>query len=142
MKVGGSMIIKMTLNESHLTQIIERYFDDGGPFVQMWHNSNEEYKQFKKDLEKLHRYKFCSSEKESFKVHLENIIKQTFINYINSISNNNNWKTERFNSKRILQYKETILKQLEVKLVNLIIDKSFNNKVVYYFDYINKYITV
>ena len=136
------MIIKFTLNNSKYTQIIERYFDYGGPFVITYYNSDKEYKNFLKDVKTLNDFKYFSSEKEEFKKHIVKIIKQNFINYINRINENNIRNMKGFNTKKLLIHKQIILKNINISLVNLIVDKPRNNEVVYYIDFIRKYITV
>lgn len=135
------MIIKMTLHDNYYTQILERYIDDGGPFVQTYHNSESEYKQFRKDVDKFNTFRW-SFNREEFKTGLENTIKQTFSNYLDIIAESKTWRTERFTAEKIKTIRDSILKRFQLKLVNLVVDKSFNMEVVYYFDFINKYITV
>ena len=134
------IIIKYTLGNKCLTQIIESYINAGGAFVSTYHNSIKEYNQFMNNVEKYHRYKYFSSAKEEFKKILQEEIKQTFNNYINVISKSTNWSTESFTSEKIKKYKDYILNNFEVKIVNLIVDKSCNQEIIYYFDYISKYI--
>ena len=136
------MIIKFTLNNSKYTQIIEIYFDYGWPFVITYYNSDKEYKNFLKDVKTLNDFKYFSSEKEEFKKHIVKIIKQNFINYINRINENNIRNIKGFNTKKLLIHKQIILKNINISLVNLIVDKPRNNEVVYYIDFIRKYITV
>lgn len=136
------MIIRFTLGSRFYTQIIERYFDDKGPFVLANHNSKSEYKQFIKDIKQLNNYKFNSSKKEEFKPKLEQTIKQTFINYINNAIESSNWKTEAFSIEKLQRYKEVIFENIDVKIVNLIVDRSKNHEVVFYIDWINNYITL
>lgn len=93
-----------------------------------------------KNVEKYHRYKYFSSAKEEFKNILQEEIKQNFNNYINVISKSTNWSTEAFTSEKVNRYKDYILNNFEVKIVNLIVDKSCGQEVIYYFDYISKYI--
>ncbi|OKZ81288.1 MAG: hypothetical protein BHW07_03155 [Clostridium sp. CAG_433_25_7] len=81
-------------------------------------------------------------EKEEFKKHLEEMIQQNFINYINSIDENSKWATKRYTAKKLQMHKEDILRRITVKLKNLIWDKPKNNEVVYYFDYLREYITL
>ena len=45
------MIIRITLESHKLTQIIEKYFDDGGCFVATNYSSAEDYKEFMKNVE-------------------------------------------------------------------------------------------
>lgn len=134
------IIIKYTLGNKCLTQIIESYINAGGAFVSTYHNSIKEYNQFMNNVEKYYRYKYFSSAKEEFKKILQEEIKQTFNNYINVISKSTNWSTESFTSEKIKKYKDYILNNFEVKILNLIVDKSCNQEVIYYFDYISKYI--
>lgn len=136
------MIIRTTLKSNLYTQILERYFDDGGPFVLKYYSSKKEYDQFKKYVKQFHNYRFGASDKQILKSKLANIIKQNFINYINSIDEKSNWHTERFYPKKIIQYKDFILRNFEIKLVDLIVDTSFNKEVVFYIYQINQYITL
>ena len=136
------MIIRATLKSNIYTQIIEKYFDDGGPFVQTYYNSKHEFEKFKKDVKKLYNYNFGCSEKEMFKPFLATTIYKNFINYINTIEENSNWKTERFSAEEFIRNKKFILKNIDIKLVNLIVDTSFNKEVVFYIHQINKYITL
>ncbi len=93
------MIIEFTLFNNEYTQIIQKYFDEGGPFVSTFYNSEEEYRKFLKDVKELNKFRYSTSEKEEFKKHLEEMIKQNFINYIDSIDENSNWKTKRYSAK-------------------------------------------
>lgn len=136
------MIIRFTLKSSYYTQIIERFFDDKGPFVLANHNSKAEYEQFIKDIKHLNNYKFNSHEKEEFKPKLEKTIKQTFIKYINNITESSNWKTEKFSAEKLIRHKENIFENVDIKLVNLIVDRSKNHEVVFYLDMVNDYITL
>ena len=136
------MIIRATLKSNLYTQIIEKYFDDGGPFVQTYYNSKYVYEKFKKDVKKLYNYHFSSSEKKILKLKLTKVIHKNFINYINAINENTNWKTERFSAEKVIRYKEFILKNIDIRLVNLIVDASFNKEVVFYIHQINQYITL
>lgn len=136
------MIIEMTLFNNDYTQIIQKYFDEGGPFVSTFYNSEAEYRKFLKDVKDLNKFRYSTSEKEEFKKHLEEMIKQNFINYINNIDENSNWKTKRYSAKKLQMHKEDIFRRITVKLKNLIWDKPKNNEVVYYFDYLREYITL
>lgn len=136
------MIIRFTLKYALYSQIIERYFDDGGPFVLTNYNSKAEYEQFLKDVKQLNNYKFCSIEKEDFKHKLQETIKQTFINYINNITESSSWKTEAFSAEKLQIHKENIFNNIDIKVVNLITDRSKNHQVVFYIDWINNYITL
>ena len=94
------MIIAVTLFNNDYTQIIQKYFDEGGPFVSTFYNSETEYRKFLKDVKELNKFRYSSSEKEEFKKHLEEMIKQNFINYINSIDENSKWATKRYTAKK------------------------------------------
>lgn len=136
------MIIRATLKTNLYTQIIERYFDDGGPFVLEYFNSKMKYEEFKKCIKKLNKFQLCSKEKEIFKINMEETIKENFFNYIDKINENSNWKTERFEPKDIIKYKRFICRNFEVKIVNVITDTYRNNEVVFYIDFIKQYITL
>ena len=136
------MIIAVTLFNNDYTQIIQKYFDEGGPFVSTFYNAETEYRKFLKDVKELNKFRYSTSEKEEFKKHLEEMIKQNFINYINSIDENSKWATKRYTAKKLQMHKEDILRRITVKLKNLIWDKPKNNEIVYYFDYLREYITL
>lgn len=136
------MIIRFTLKTNLYTQIIEKYFDDGGPFIATYHNSQKEYKQFKKDVKTLNNGNLRVEEKRNIQDKLTEVIKQNFMNYINSIDMNSNWKTSRFDAQRINTYKDFIFRNFEVKIVNLIVDSFYKHEVVFYIDRINDYITL
>lgn len=135
------MIIEMTLFNNDYTQIIQKYFDEGGPFVSTFYNAETEYRKFLKNVKELNKFRYSTTEKEEFKKHLEEMIKQNFINYINSIDENCKWKTKRYTAKKLQLHKEDIFNRITVKLKNLIWDRPKNNEVVYYFDYLREYIT-
>lgn len=136
------MIIRISLRDNKKTQIIEKYFDDGGPFVVANHNSEEEYEQFKKDLKSFYNYFNRCPERDKLKEKITQTIRGNFINYINNITIDSNWKTEMFNPNDIINNKESILGRLEVRMMTAFLDESKNNEVVYYFDSNRKYITM
>lgn len=136
------MIIRATLKTDLYTQILERYFDDGGPFVLKYHESKKEYEKFNKCVKKLYNYSFRSPDKQTLKTKLEELIRQNFMNYINSINEKSNWQTERFSPRMIIKYKDFIFRNFEAKLVDLIVDSSYNKEVVFYIHQINQYITL
>ncbi len=113
-----------------------------GPFVITWHDSVKEYEQFKKNIKKFNNYRYHSEDRENLKPIVEETIKRNFANYINGISERDKWRVDMYNTKWILANKDKLLKQFRVKLVNLIMDKSFNKTNVYYIDLFNDYITV
>lgn len=136
------MIIRATLKTNLYTQILERYFDDGGPFVLKYYNSKKEYEQFNKYVKQFYNYRFGATDKQILKTKLADIIRKNFINYINAIKENSNWSTERFYPKKIIQYKDFIIRNFEIRLVDIIVDTSFNKEVIYYIHQINQYITL
>lgn len=136
------IIIKYTLEDNYYTQIIEKYIEEGSAFVSTYHNSEEEYKQFLKDVEECNRCKFASDEKEILKIKIQNVIEQNFRNYINKVCRNKNWHTASYTTSYIQKHKKIFINNFQAKIVNLIVDKSFNNEVVYYFEDIRKYITI
>ena len=133
------MIIRITLESHKLTQIIEKYFDDGGCFVVTNYSSAEDYKEFMKNVESYNRYSM-SPQRTKLKEKLEEDIKQNFINYINNI--NSNWKTELFDYQKIIPYNDIIFRNIDVSLRDLIFDRSWNREVVFYFCSINKYLVL
>lgn len=136
------MIIRATLKTNLYTQILERYFDDGRPFVLKYYNSKKEYEQFNKYVKQFYNYRFVAKYNQILKTKLADIIRKNFTNYINSIKEKSNWNTERFYPQKIIQYKNFILRNFEIKLVDLIMDTSFNKEVVFYIYQINQYITL
>ena len=133
------MIIRITLESHKLTPIIEKYFDDGGCFVATNYTSAEDYKKFMKNVEIYNRYSM-SPQRTKLKEKIEEDIRQNFINYINNI--NSNWKTEQFDYKKIIPYKDIIFRNIDVSLRDLIFDRSWNREVVFYFCSINKYLVL
>lgn len=136
------MIIRFTLKTNLYTQIIEKYLDDGGPFVITYHNSQKEYKQFKRNVKTLNNDAWYAREKKNLQSEVSEVIKQNFFNYINSIDINSKWRTPRFDAQKINTYKDFIFRHFEVKIVNLLVDSSYNHEVVFYIDRINDYITL
>lgn len=91
------------------------------------------------NVESYNRYSM-SPQRTKLKEKLEEDIKQNFINYINNI--NSNWKTELFDYKKIIPYKDIIFRNIDVSLRDLIFDRSWNREVVFYFCSINKYLVL
>ena len=75
------MIIVVKIKDSYYMQIIEKYFDDGGPFIATNYNNNKEYKQFLKDIKTYNEFSFKSSGKQNYRKKLENSIKENLKNY-------------------------------------------------------------
>lgn len=132
------MIIKITLHKKQYTPLIQKFFDDNAFLDKSNYSTDEEYKEF---LEDIKNYK-ADFEKRTLKPKLEVEIKKAFINYINNISNNKNWKAEKLTAGDVIENKEHILENLEVKIKELVFDISFNETVVYYFESVKQYIII
>lgn len=136
------MIIKFIVKDSKYTQIIERYLEDGGPFVLTYHTNKAEYEHFKELVKKLKNSK-CYTEEYCFcKEFIEPIIYKNFTNYIEMSAKNSNWKTQRFTSQKLNDYKDVILKEIKVQVKDIIIPKPKANTEVYYIDFIRQTITI
>ena len=132
------MIIVVKIKDSYYMQIIEKYFDDGGPFIATNYNNNKEYKQFLKDVKTYNEFSFKSSRKQNYRKTLANSIKENLKNYLNNI--NENWQTTNFNYSKIQKNKEHLLSKLTITIVDIICGTSKNRTWLYYIDFIRQYI--
>ena len=55
---------------------------------------------------------------------------------------NSNWKTQRFTSQKLNDYKDVILKEVKIQVKDIIIPKPKANTEVYYIDFIRQTITI
>lgn len=136
------MIIKFIVKDSKYAQIIERYLEDGGPYVLTYHNNKAEYEHFKEIVKKLKNSKCYTEEYFSYKEVIEPIIYKNFRNYIEMSTKNSNWKTPRFDVKKLANYKDILLKDLKIQVKDIIIPKPKANTEVYYIDFIRQTITI
>ena len=136
------MIIKFKVKDSKYTQIIERYLEDGGPFVLTYHNNKAEYEHFNGIVKKLKNSKCYTEEYCSYKAVLEPIIYKNFTNYIEMSTQNKKWKTPRFDVNKLAKYKDNILKEVKIQVKDIIIPKPKGNTEVYYIDFIRQTITI
>ena len=132
------MIIVVKIKDSYYMQIIEKYFDDGGPFIATNYNNNKEYKQFLKDVKTYNVFSFKSSRKQNYRKTLANSIKENLKNYLNNI--NENWQTTNFNYSKIQKNKEHLLSELTITIADIICGTSKNRTWLYYIDFIRQYI--
>ena len=132
------MIIVVKIKDSYYMQIIEKYFDDGGPFIATNYNNNKEYKQFLKDVKTYNEFSFKSSRKQNYRKTLANSIKENLKNYLNNI--NENWQTTNFNYNKIQKNKEHLLSKLTITIADIICGTSKNRTWLYYIDFIRQYI--
>lgn len=132
------MIIVVKIKDSYYMQIIEKYFDDGGPFIATNYNNNKEYKQFLKDVKTYNEFSFKSSRKQNYRKTLANSIKENLKNYLNNI--NENWQTTKFNYSKIQKNKEHLLSKLTITIADIICGTSKNRTWLYYIDFIRQYI--
>ena len=132
------MIIVVKIKDSYYMQIIEKYFDDGGPFIATNYNNNKEYKQFLKDVKTYNEFSFKSSGKRIYRKTLANNIKENLKNYLNNI--NENWQTTNFNYSKIQKNKEHLLSELTITIADIICGTSKNRTWLYYIDFIRQYI--
>lgn len=132
------MIIVVKIKDSYYMQIIEKYFDDGGPFIATNYNNNKEYKQFLKDVKTYNEFSFKSSRKQNYRKTLANSIKENLKNYLNNI--NENWQTTKFNYTKIQKNKEHLLSKLTITIADIICGTSKNRTWLYYIDFIRQYI--
>lgn len=126
------------IKNNHYMQVIKKYFDDGGPFVVTNYKSEKDYKEFLKDVEIYNDFGFRQKGQQKHKQMLEQKIKENFINYLDNIDKN--WKTPAFDYEKIQKHKEYLLKQLTIKVTDLIYGKSKNRTWLYYIDIIRRYV--
>ena len=131
------MIIVVKIKDSYYMQIIEKYFDDGGPFIATNYNNNKEYKQVLKDVKTYNEFGFKSSGKQNYRKTLANSIKENLKNYLNNI--NENWQTTNFNYSKIQKNKEHLLNELTITIADIICGTSKNRTWLYYIDFIRQY---
>ena len=132
------MIIVARLKDDYYMQVLEKYFDDGGPFVATNYIGVEEYKQFLKDVKTHNEFSFKSSRKQNYRKTLANSIKENLKNYLNNI--NENWQTTNFNYSKIQKNKEHLLNELTITIADIICGTSKNRTWLYYIDFIRQYI--
>lgn len=132
------MIIKATLRCPIYTQILEQYFKNGGCYVETYYKTEQDYKVFLECLKDYNNLKIRNPRKKILKNELEIIIKNNFINFLSTLSDD--WYSERYT--RVQDIKKMIPARVHIELVNLIIDNSKNNEVVYSFDFTRQYITI
>lgn len=132
------MIILAMLKNNYYMQVIKKYFDDGGPFVASNYKSEEDYEEFLKDVEIYNDFSFKQKGKHKHKEMLEQKIKENFINYLDNIDKN--WKTPAFDYEKIRKNKEHLLKQLTIRVTDLICGTSKNRTWLYYIDIIRRYV--
>ena len=132
------MIIVVKIKDSYYMQIIEKYFDDGGPFIATNYNNNKEYKQFLKAVKTYNEFSFKSSGKQNYRKTLANSIKENLKNYLNNI--NENWQTTNFNYSKIQKNTEHLLSKLTITIADIICGTSKNRTWLYYIDFIRQYI--
>ena len=108
--------------------VIKKFLDDKALFDVSYYNSEDDLKQFIKDIDDTNVIKYQSKttvhEKTEIQERMLKTIQQTFTNYI------------------YLNYIEDkdILKNTIIKVVNLIMDIDFNNERIYYIECIDRYI--
>ena len=132
------MIILAMIKNKHYMQVIKKYFDDGGPFVVTNYKSEKDYKEFLKDVEIYNDFGFRQKGEHEHKQMLEQEIKENFINYLDNIDKN--WKTPAFDYERIQKNKDHLLKQLTIRVTDLIYGSSKNRTWLYYIDIIRRYV--
>lgn len=122
------MIILFQVVDHIYIDVIKKFLDDKALFDVSYYNSEDDLKQFIKDIDDTNVIKYQSKttvhEKTEIQERMLKTIQQTFINYI------------------YLNYIEDkdILKNTIIKVVNLIMDIDFNNERIYYIECIDRYI--
>lgn len=132
------MIIVARLKDDYYMQVLEKYFDDGGPFVATNYTDAEEYKQFLKDVKTHNEFNFKSPGQREHRKLLANKVKENLTRYLNNI--NDTWKTTAFDYEKIQRDKEHLLNQLHITITNLIYATTKNRTCLYYIDFIRQYI--
>ena len=122
------MIILFQVVDHIYIDVIKKFLDDKALFDVSYYNSEDDLKQFIKDIDDTNVIKYQSKttvhEKTEIQERMLKTIQQTFINYI------------------YLNYIEDkdILKNTIIKVVYLIMDIDFNNERIYYIECIDRYI--
>ena len=122
------MIILFQVVDHIYIDVIKKFLDDKALFDVSYYNSEDDLKQFIKDIDDTNVIKYQSKttvhEKTEIQERMLKTIQQTFINYI------------------YLNYIEDkdMLKNTIIKVVNLIMDIDFNNERIYYIECIDRYI--
>lgn len=132
------MIIVARLKDDYYMQVLEKYFDDGGPFVATNYTDAEEYKQFLKDVKTYNEFTFKSSGKREHRELLAKKVKENITRYLNNI--NENWTTTAFDYERIQKNKEHLLNRLQIEIADIISATTKNGTWLYYIDFIRQYI--
>lgn len=132
------MIIVVRLKDNYYMQVLEKYFNDGGPFVATNYTDVEEYKQFLKDVKTHNEFSFKSPGQREHRELLADKVKENITRYLNNI--NKNWKTTAFDYERIRKDKEHLLNQLHITIADLIYATTKNRTCLYYIDFIRQYI--
>lgn len=122
------MIILFQVVDHSYIDIIKKFLDDKALFDVTYYNSEDDLKQFIKDIDDTNVIKYQSKttvhEKTEIQKRMLKIIQQTFINYIYL---------------KHLEDKD-ILNNTIIKVVNLIMDIDFDNERIYYISSKDKYI--
>ena len=132
------MIIVARLKDDYYMQVLEKYFDDGGPFVATNYIDEEEYKQFFFFFKTYNEFTFKSPGKREHRELLAKKVKENLTRYLNNI--NENWTTTTFDYERIQKDKEHLLNQLHITIADLIYATTKNRTCLYYIDFIRQYI--
>lgn len=135
------MILKFTFNDNDFTQIIEKFFEEGGFFNGNNFNTISNFVSFKHNITKYSEIVNIEDKNKLGKEIIDTIIK-SFEIYIVNINPNSNWNTVGFTAKDLAESKPYILDNLKVSIVNEISDKWQNGEVIYYFTSNNKYLTM
>ena len=122
------MIILFQVKDKKHIEVIKQFLDERALLDLTYYNSEEDLKQFIKDIDDTDVIKYKSKttvhEKTEIQKKMLTTIQQTFTNYINSNYTEN----------------KDILKNTIIKVVNLIMDISFDDERIYYIECIDKYI--
>lgn len=122
------MIILFQVKDKKHIEVIKQFLDERALFDLAYYNSEEDLKQFIKDIDDTDVIKYKSKttvhEKTEIQKRMLTTIQQAFTNYINLNYTGN----------------KAILKNINIKVVNLIMDIDFNNERIYYIECIDKYI--
>lgn len=124
------MIILFQVVDHSYIDVIKKFLDDKALFDVAYYISEDDLKQFRRDIEDTNVFKYKSKtsvhEKTEIQKRMLKTIQHTFTNYINS--------------KDVIKQKQHILKTTIIKVVNLIMDIDFNNERIYYIECIDQYI--
>lgn len=141
------MIIKYTFNDNDWTQVIEKYMEEFGPFYAMNFYNYDKYTELRESIMKYDNYidecsELTEEEFNLLKRRINELLYQSFRNYISNIKENSNWQTDGIDAKELQYNKEWVMTNIKITIEDSLTDKNQNGEVVYFITSNGKYIVV